>query len=46
MGANMGILPDIGVRIKDKKERYGAYARRAVNSLRGELERIGCKSYS
>ena len=46
MGANMGILPDIGVRIKDKKERYGAYAQRAVNSLRGELERIGCKSYS
>ena len=41
MGANMGILPDIGVRIKDKKERYGAYAERAVNSLRGELERIG-----
>ena len=30
MGANMGILPDIGVRIKDKKERYGAYAERAV----------------
>ena len=41
MGANMGILPDIGVRIKDKKERYGAYAERAVRSLRGELERIG-----
>ncbi len=46
MGANMGILPDIGVRIRDKKERYGAYAQRAVNSLRGELERIGCKSNS
>ena len=44
MGANMGILPDIGVRIRDKKERYGAYAKRAVDSLRGELERIGCKS--
>ena len=40
MGANMGILPDIGVRIKDKKERYGAYAERAVKSLRSELERI------
>lgn len=46
MGANMGILPDIGVRIKDKKERYGAYAERAVRSLRGELERIGCKGNS
>lgn len=41
MGANMGILPDIGVRIKDKKERYGAYADRAVRSLRSETERIG-----
>ena len=40
MGANMGILPDIGVRIKDKKERYGAYAERAVRSLETELERI------
>ena len=41
MGANMGILPDIGVRIKDKKERYGAYAKRAVDSLKAELERTG-----
>jgi len=41
MGANMGILPDIGRRIKDKKERYGAYAERAVRSLKNELERIG-----
>lgn len=41
MGANMGILPDIGVRIKDKKERYASYAQRAVISLKGELERIG-----
>lgn len=41
MGANMGILPDIGVRIRDKKEKYGAYANRAVTALKGELERIG-----
>ena len=41
MGANMGILPDIGKKIKDKKLRYGAYAERAVNSLKKELERIG-----
>ncbi len=38
MGANMGILPDIGRRIRDKKERYGAYAERAVNALRREME--------
>jgi methylenetetrahydrofolate--tRNA-(uracil-5-)-methyltransferase len=44
MGANMGILPDIGVRIKDKKEKYGVYAKRAVDSLRGELDRIGCNN--
>lgn len=41
MGANMGILPDIGRRIKDKKERYGAYAERAVESMKNEMERIG-----
>lgn len=41
MGANMGILPDIGVRIKDKKEKYGVYAQRAIESLRKEMERVG-----
>lgn len=46
MGANMGILPDIGVRIKDKKQRYGVYAERAVNSLKGELERINYENNS
>ncbi|MCD7812244.1 MAG: methylenetetrahydrofolate--tRNA-(uracil(54)-C(5))-methyltransferase (FADH(2)-oxidizing) TrmFO [Ruminococcus sp.] len=40
MGANMGILPDIGVRIRDKKEKYGVYAQRAVEALRHEMERI------
>lgn len=44
MGANMGILPDIGVRIKDKKEKYGAYASRAVESLKKEMERAGYES--
>lgn len=41
MGANMGILPDIGIRIRDKKERYAAYSHRAVEALRHEMERIG-----
>lgn len=41
MGANMGILPDIGRRIRDKKERYAAYSQRAVEALRHEMERIG-----
>ncbi len=44
MGANMGILPDIGVRIKDKKEKYGLYASRAVESLKKEMERAGYES--
>ncbi len=42
MGANMGILPDIGVRIRDKKEKYGVYAARAVEALGKELSRVGC----
>lgn len=33
MGANMGILPDIGVRIKDKQERYQKIADRALKSF-------------
>ena len=37
----MGILPDIGERIRDKKEKYGVYANRAVAALREELDRIG-----
>lgn len=41
MGANMGILPDIGKRIRDKKEKYGVYAQRAVESLKQEMERVG-----
>ncbi|MDE5946658.1 MAG: methylenetetrahydrofolate--tRNA-(uracil(54)-C(5))-methyltransferase (FADH(2)-oxidizing) TrmFO [Oscillospiraceae bacterium] len=38
MGCNMGILPDIGIRIKDKKLKYGAYAERALKSLDKCLE--------
>ena len=33
MGANMGILPDIGVRIKDKQQRYQAVADRALDAF-------------
>lgn len=41
MGANMGILPELGMRIRDKKEKYGVYAQRALDALRHETERIG-----
>ena len=33
MGANMGVLPDIGVRIKDKQARYQAVADRALEAF-------------
>ena len=33
MGANMGILPPLGERIKDKSEKYGVIAQRALESL-------------
>lgn len=33
MGANFGILPPIEPKIRDKRERYGALAERALNSL-------------
>lgn len=46
MGANMGILPDIGMKIKDKKLKYVAYAERAVEALKKELERVGSQSNS
>ena len=40
MGANMGILPDIGRRIKDKQERYQAVADRALEAFEGYLKEI------
>ncbi|MBP1548262.1 MAG: methylenetetrahydrofolate--tRNA-(uracil(54)-C(5))-methyltransferase (FADH(2)-oxidizing) TrmFO [Oscillospiraceae bacterium] len=40
MGANMGILPDIGVRIKDKQERYQAVADRALAAFEEYMEGI------
>ncbi|MCQ2459541.1 MAG: methylenetetrahydrofolate--tRNA-(uracil(54)-C(5))-methyltransferase (FADH(2)-oxidizing) TrmFO [Ruminococcus sp.] len=42
MGANMGILPGIDLKIKDKKQKYAVYANRAVDALKKELERVGC----
>lgn len=38
MGANMGILPSLPERIKDKKMKYAAYTERAMDSLRKYLE--------
>ncbi|MCM1382544.1 MAG: FAD-dependent oxidoreductase, partial [Muribaculaceae bacterium] len=33
MGANMGLLPELDVRIRDKQERYQKMAERSVDSL-------------
>jgi methylenetetrahydrofolate--tRNA-(uracil-5-)-methyltransferase len=33
MGANLGVLPELENRPKDKKERAGAYAKRALDDL-------------
>jgi methylenetetrahydrofolate--tRNA-(uracil-5-)-methyltransferase len=41
MGCNMGILPELPVRIKDKKLKYAEYSKRALNSLENALESIG-----
>lgn len=38
MGCNMGILPELPERIKDKKSRYAAYADRAMAALNSYLE--------
>lgn len=39
MGANFGILPPIELKIRDKKERYAALAKRALDSLAETLEK-------
>ncbi len=39
MGANMGILPDINERIKDKQERYQKIADRALAAFENYMER-------
>lgn len=39
MGCNMGILPELPERIRDKKLKYQAYADRAMNSLKNMLEK-------
>ena len=39
MGSNMGILPPLPERIRDKKERYLQVAKRAIAAFTAELER-------
>lgn len=39
MGSNMGILPELPERIKDKKKKYAAYADRALAALENTLKK-------
>ena len=39
MGANMGILPELDERIRDKQERYMKIAERALNSMKAVQEK-------
>lgn len=41
MGANFGVLPPVGVRIRDKAARYQALADRALSALCAEKEKMG-----
>lgn len=38
MGANFGLLPELGERIRDKKERYGALAKRGLEDFETTLK--------
>ena len=38
MGANMGILPPLDVNIRDKREKYAALAKRALDDLDKAIE--------
>jgi methylenetetrahydrofolate--tRNA-(uracil-5-)-methyltransferase len=40
MGSNMGILPELGERIKDKKLKYQAYANRSIADLKEYLDKM------
>ena len=41
MGCNMGILPPLGERIRDKSLRYETIAKRGIASLRSYLDAVG-----
>lgn len=41
MGSNMGILPELSERIKDKKVKYTAYADRAIEALKNTINKKG-----
>ncbi|MGM7681712.1 FADH(2)-oxidizing methylenetetrahydrofolate--tRNA-(uracil(54)-C(5))-methyltransferase TrmFO [Cytobacillus sp. Hm23] len=40
MNANFGLFPDLGVRIKNKKERYERYANRALETIQNFIKNV------
>ena len=42
--SNFGILPDLGVKIKNKRERYGKYRDRSLEQLAGISEQLTVSS--
>ena len=42
MGANFGILPELDVKIKDKRERYGALAERSLSWFKNRSVKNAC----
>lgn len=45
MSSNMGILPSLPERIKDKTKKYGIISERAINSLKSYLSEMGETNY-
>jgi methylenetetrahydrofolate--tRNA-(uracil-5-)-methyltransferase len=41
MKANFGIIPEFEKKIKGKRDRYEAYANRALHDLEAYLEQVG-----
>ena len=41
MGANFGIVPPLGMKIKDKRDRYAAFAERGLRALTEYLQEHG-----
>jgi methylenetetrahydrofolate--tRNA-(uracil-5-)-methyltransferase len=41
MKANFGIMPELAEKVKNKRERYGSYAERALADLHAAASAVG-----
>ncbi len=44
MKANMGLLPDLEKRVRNKQQRYGVYAQRAAEAMENYIQEMGVES--